>query len=108
MGVQHGNVPLAMKESTHIMRAPDDGQKRKADPVTLSSEMTLRHSPDSQGYLKRIDTLHKLASHHVIGLSGEILFPAQHSTAYAMLLNITLFWLGVGDTSVCKVFTVQI
>lgn len=34
----------------------------------------------------------ELASHHIIGLSMEILFPGQHSITSAMLLKITLFW----------------
>lgn len=51
MGVQHGKLPLAMKEPTHRMRAPDNGQERKVAYMTPSSKMTLTHSPDSQGYL---------------------------------------------------------
>lgn len=89
MGVQHGHIPLAEKESAHMMRAPDDGQERKADTVTLSSELTLRHCGFSRLSELCRHSAHA-ARHHVTGLSVEVL--SLHSTLSVVLLKIILFW----------------
>lgn len=107
MGVQHGNIPLAMKESTHRMRAPDDGQKRKADTMTLSSKMTQSHSPDSQGYLLGIPHLSWPVTTTCYRSLHEK--PFSHVALYYLQSTLkSLLHFGWKDSSIYKAFAVQV
>lgn len=103
MGVQHGPRSISGEricshnESTRWW----PGEKGRYCDIVIWADTETQ--PDSQGYLNCIDILRTLPV--TLRVSPWKFF---HCTLSVVLLKITLFWQGVGDSSVCKVFAEQI